>query len=136
MPYLVGIVLALGVVLFARYAGFDRDRAFYPSVVLVVASYYVLFAAMSDSVATILLESLVMLLFVTAAVVGFKSDARIVVAALAAHGLFDAIHGHVLENAGVPVWWPGFCLSFDVGAATAVACLPRRSLTVADLQTR
>ena len=38
------------VALFARFVGFDRDRAFYPTVLMVIASYYVLFAAMSDSV--------------------------------------------------------------------------------------
>ena len=84
-PYLVGIVLAAGVVAFGRLARFDRDRAFYPTVVIVVAAYYVLFAAMNASAQTIVLESAVMLVFVTAAVVGFKSSTWIVVAALAGH---------------------------------------------------
>jgi hypothetical protein len=39
--------------------GFDRDRALYPTVLIVIASYYVLFAAMSGSVQTVLLESIV-----------------------------------------------------------------------------
>jgi hypothetical protein len=50
MPYVVGIVLSIGVALFARSVGFDRDRAFYPTVMIVIASYYVLFAVMSGSV--------------------------------------------------------------------------------------
>ena len=29
MPYLIGIVLALVVAIFARLSGFDRDRSFY-----------------------------------------------------------------------------------------------------------
>jgi hypothetical protein len=49
MPYLVGIVLSVAVVLFARCVGFDRDRASYPIVMMVIASYYVLFAAMTGS---------------------------------------------------------------------------------------
>lgn len=72
MPYVVGIVLSVGVAALGRYAGFDRDRAFYPTVLIVVASYYVLFAAMNDSLETVLLESAVMAVFVIAAVVGFK----------------------------------------------------------------
>ena len=40
----------------ARYVEFDRDRALYPTVVIVIASYYVLFAAMSGSVHTVLLD--------------------------------------------------------------------------------
>ena len=72
MPYAIGIVLSLGVALFARFVGFDRDRAFYPTVLMVIASYYVLFAAMSQSTQTVLLESVLMTVFVIAAVVGFK----------------------------------------------------------------
>jgi hypothetical protein len=120
MPFVIGTVLSVGVALFARYVGFDRDRAFYPTVVMVIASVYVLFAAMSGSVQTVLLESVVMTMFAIAAVVGFRSSVWIVVAALAGHGVFDALHGRVLENSGVPVWWPAFCLAY-------VSALPRAS---------
>jgi hypothetical protein len=30
------------------------------------------------------------------------------------HGVFDFIHHFVIDNPGVPSWWPGFCLAFDV----------------------
>ena len=53
LPYVVGIVLSIGVALFARFVRLDRDRAFYPTVMIVIASYYVLFAAMSGSVQTL-----------------------------------------------------------------------------------
>ena len=127
MPYVVGIVLSLGVALFARRVGFDRDRAFYPTVLIVIASYYVLFAAMSESVQTVLLESMAMTAFLIAAVVGFKSSAWIVVGGLAGHGVFDAVHGMLLENSGVPMWWPAFCLAYDVGAAGGTAQAVRRA---------
>ena len=123
LPFVVGIVLSIGVALFATRVGFDRDRAFYPAVLIVVASYYVLFAAMAGSVETILLESIVMTLFVVAAVAGFKGSPWIVVGALAAHGAQDAVHGHIVANVGVPAWWPAWCLAYDVGAAGALAWL-------------
>jgi len=129
MPYVVGIVLSLSVAVFARRVGFDRDRAFYPTVLIVIASYYVLFAAMSESDHAVLLESIVMTGFLIAAVVGFKTSAWIVVAGLAGHGVLDAFHGSILENSGVPIWWPAFCLAFDLGAAGGLAwvtkCRPR-----------
>src|SRR5215510_8159763 len=117
MPYVVGIVLSIGVALFARYVGLDRDRAFYPTVVIVVALYYVLFAAMSGSAHTLLLESVLATVFVIAAVAGFKSNEWIVVAGLAGHGIFDGLHGYLVDNSGVPLWWPAFCLAYDLGAA-------------------
>ena len=126
MPYVVGIVLSVGVALFARTVGLDRDRAFYPTVMIVIASYYVLFAAISGSVQTVLLESIVMTGFAIAAVVGFKSSAWIVVGALAGHGVFDALHGKVIENSGVPVWWPAWCLAYDLGVAACLAWLIKR----------
>jgi hypothetical protein len=126
VPYIVGIVLSVVVALFARAVGFDRDRAFYPTVIIVVALYYVLFAAMSGSAETVLLESIVMIGFAIAAVVGFKSSAWIVVGALAGHGVFDGFHGQVIQNSGVPVWWPAFCLAYDLGAAAILALLVRR----------
>lgn len=128
LPYLIGFALALGVALLARRVGLDRERAFYPTVMIVVASYYVLFAVMSGSAHTILVECLVMALFARAALVGFRSSPWIVVAALAGHGAFDALHGHVVHNSGMPAWWPAFCLSYDFGAAAAFAWLLRREL--------
>ena len=127
LPYVIGIVLSLGVALFARLAGFDRDRAFYPTVLIVIASYYVLFAAMSGSIQTAVLESVVMTPFVVAAVAGFRGSAWIVVAALTGHGVQDAVHGHIVANAGVPGWWPAWCLAYDVGAAGALAWILMRA---------
>lgn len=132
MPYVIGIVLSVVVAVFARSVGFDRDRAFYPTVMIVIASYYVLFAAMSGSVQTVFVESIVMTGFAIAAVVGFKSSAWIVVGALAGHGVFDAVHGHVVENAGVPAWWPAWCLAYDLGAAASLAWLLKRGRTTND----
>jgi hypothetical protein len=132
MPYVVGIVLSIGVAVLARSVGFDRDRAFYPTVMIVIASYYVLFAAMSGSVQTVLLESIVMTGFAIAAVVGFKSSAWIVVAALAGHGVFDFLHAEILDNSGVPVWWAAFCLAYDLGAAASLAWLIKREPNLYD----
>lgn len=126
MPLLIGLGLSLAVAAMARRVGLDRDRAFYSTVLMVVGSYYVLFAAMTGSVRTILAESVLMLAFVAAAISGFKGNGWIVVAGLAGHGVLDAVHGHVVHNPGVPVWWPAFCGAYDIGAAAALAWLMRR----------
>ena len=95
---------------------------------IVIALYYVLFAVMAGSIQTVLAESVVMVVFAAAAVAGFRSSSWIVVAALAGHGVFDAFHGYVIENPGVPAWWPAWCLAYDVGAAAGLAWLLRRGL--------
>jgi hypothetical protein len=83
--------------------GFDRDRPFYPPVVIVNAAYYVLFAVMSTSSRAVVMESLVMTGFLIAAVIGFGTSSWVVVAALAGHGILDATHGHVIHNGGAGV---------------------------------
>ena len=121
MGYAIGIVLALVVSRFARWTGLDRDRAFYATVLIVVASYYVLFAVMGDSTHALVVESTVMAVFLLAAVIGFKRYPWLVAACIAAHGVFDVFHDLVVENPGVPEWWPAFCMAFDVGAAGFLA---------------
>ena len=128
---IVGTVLALSIGLMATGVGLDRDRAFYPAVTIVVASYYALFAVMGASAHALLLECLVFAVFLAAAIAGFRRSLWIVVLALAAHGLFDLIHGVFISNPGVPAWWPAFCLAYDVAAAAYLALLLRSGRAVA-----
>ena len=125
MALAVGALLGLGVGLFGTGTGLDRDRAFYPVVTIVTASYYALFAALGASPHALLLESLVVAVFLAAAVWGFKSSLWLIVAALAAHGIFDLGHGTIISNPGMPSWWPQFCLAFDVALAAYLAWLLR-----------
>jgi len=121
MEYLIGVGLAAGVFLFARFTGLDRDRAFYATVTMVVASYYGLFAILGGSMAALGVESVFIAGFVLAAVLGFKRNMWLVAAALAGHGVFDFFHSRLVTNPGLPVWWPGFCGSYDVVAGAGLA---------------
>ena len=122
MEYLIGVVASLGVAAFAAVVGFDRERSFYPTVMIVIASYYILFAVMNASRNTLLVEILVACVFTALAALGYRTSAWFVVAALVAHGVFDYFHHLVIDNPGVPRWWPGWCLAYDVvfGACLAV----------------
>lgn len=123
MPLLVGALLAFAVGLLARASGLDRDRAFYPTVAIVIASYYSLFAVMAGSTRALILESLVAGAFLAAALLGFRSSLWVVVIALAGHCVFDLAHGAFISNPGVPSWWPPFCLTYDATAAGYLAWL-------------
>lgn len=127
MAFLIGAVLALSVGLFATFIGLDRDRAFYPTVMIVIALYYALFAVMDGSIQVLMIESMVIVAFLGASIAGFKRSLWLVVTALAAHGVFDFVHGDLIENRGVPPWWPIFCLAYDVVAAAYLAWLLLRS---------
>ncbi len=126
MEYLIGVVLGVGTCVFARLTGFDRERVFYPMLLVFIATYYIAFAVMGRSVQALTTESLMAGLFLVVAVVGFKKNLWFVVAALTGHGVFDFFHHLFIENPGVPVWWPGFCLGFDVLASGVLAALLMR----------
>lgn len=89
MAYVIGVVLALAVSLFARIVGLDRDRAFYPTVMIVIAALYGLFAVMGGAPAELAGEWVAMGGFILLAVLGFRLNLWFVVAALFAHGVFD-----------------------------------------------
>lgn len=128
MEYAIGIVLALSVSALATAAGFDRDRAFYPVLAIVIASYYGLFAVMGGSTMALMTESIVIVAFVVISILGFKLNLWFVVAALFAHGVFDFIHARLIPNPGVPAWWPGFCLTYDIAAAGYLAWILKSRL--------
>jgi hypothetical protein len=119
----VGIMIAAGVGLFANAIGFDKERCFYPVVLIVIATYYILFAAMANSSDALFTEAVPMVVFIAAAGIGFRRSAWIVVAGLALHGVFDFFHHAVITNPGVPAWWPGFCLAYDVTAAFCLSVI-------------
>lgn len=121
MEYLIGLVLLLAVVAAVNVIGFDRDRSYYPVLMVVIAAYYVLFAAMPSGQA-IIAETVVAIGFCALAVLGFKKNLWFAAGAITGHGVFDLVHHLFIYNPGVPPWWPGFCFTADVvlGAALAV----------------
>ncbi len=121
MEYLVGITLALFFCAAAAGLGMDRERAFYPAVLIAVASYYLAFAVVDGRHPVMASELAIAAVFIAAAVAGFKRSPWIAVVALGGHGVMDIFHHHLVHNAGVPQVWPGFCMAFDVTAAAVVA---------------
>ena len=81
MEYLIGVGLTVAVCAFATLVGFDRDRVFYPTLVTVIATYYILFAVIGSSRPALALESLTAGAFLALAVAGFKKNLWLIVAA-------------------------------------------------------
>lgn len=131
---LIGAALALAVGLAASALGFDRDRAFYPTVMIVIASYYLLFAVQAGAYTALLYEALAALPFVLLSVLAFRRAPGLLILALLGHGLFDFLRGDHLANPGVPGWWPAFCLGYDLLAGLYLALLLRRRASTATRQ--
>jgi hypothetical protein len=123
LAYLIGVVLAIAVGGLGSVVGLDRDRAFYPTIMLVIAALYSLFAVMGGSTHALLVEAGIGTVFLIVTLVGFRRSLWLVVAALASHAILDAFHRGLIVNPGVPAWWPAFCLSYDGVAAGYLAFL-------------
>jgi len=114
IPLLVGVLTAVAIAALAKSTRFDQDRSFYPTVLVVIASYYLLFAVMGGSGQALAWELVAAVAFSAVAIIGALHLPLLVGAGIVAHGFFDLVHFTMMENAGVPDWWPGFCGSLDV----------------------
>ena len=123
VPVLIGVALAPVIVLLGRLSGLDRDRAMYPITLIVIAAYYVLFATMGGAQA-LAGELIAATVFTVVAIVGFRTSLWWVAAGITGHGVFDwVVHPRLIENPGMPVFWPGFCGSIDVALGALLAIL-------------
>jgi hypothetical protein len=123
MDFLIGVVLAAVAGISLTLLRMDRDRAVYPTILIVIALLYELFAAMGGSQHAALAELIPALIFIALAVAGFRSTLWYTVAGLALHGTWDFVHPLFIQNPGVPTFWPMFCSAYDVTAALYLAWL-------------
>ena len=129
IPVVIGVLLAVGIAVLAKFTRFDEDRSFYSTVLVIVASYYVLFAVLDSSAHALVWELVIAVAFSTVAITGALFLPSLVGIGIIAHGLFDLVHDALIENSGVPTWWPSFCASIDVVLGLWVIIVTRSRLT-------
>ena len=86
MPLVLGVLAGLATALLGGATGLDRDRAYYPTLLMVIAAYYILFAAMAGSPSVLARESIAMAAFFAVAIAGFRRSLPLVAGGLLAHG--------------------------------------------------
>lgn len=90
-----------------------RARSFFPAALIVISSFYLIFAIAAGNLSEFLINLLIVTLFTGLALRGYLQSLWLVVLGLVVHGLFDfAYHFH--GGGPAPVWWGAFCLTFDV----------------------
>ena len=128
LPIIIGVVLAVVMAFLARITNFDRDRSYYAVVLIVIATYYVLFACIANE--AIIAEIIVASVFSIIAIAGALRWPILLGVGIVMHGVFDLTHGYLITNAGVPVWWPAFCASIDIVlGAWVIYCVKTKKAT-------
>ena len=112
LPVIIGAVLAVILAIFGRLTNFDRDRSYYAVVLIVIAPYYGLFACIANE--AIVAEIFVASIFSILATLGGLRWQILLGIGISLHGVFDLMHGYIINNPGVPIWWPAFCASIDI----------------------
>ncbi|MDD9892432.1 MAG: hypothetical protein OXT49_02825 [Gammaproteobacteria bacterium] len=126
-PISAGLVCAIAIAVSGRITRFEQELSFYPTILIVIASYYVLFAVMAKQ--AILEESVGLIIFSTIALIGAFKAPALVGLGIILHGAFDLLHPQLIENAGVPNWWPAFCAAVDFVLGAWVIYLARTTET-------
>ncbi len=98
----------------ARLAGFEREKSFYPLLLIFMALQYLLFSVIDSNKEVIIGEGLVITIILVLSVSGYKINQWWLVTGFAAHSLWDYFHNAIIHNQGVPSWWPEFCLGYNV----------------------
>ena len=113
MEILIGIISGLVIILTGKLTGFERNRRFYPAILIVIGLLYILFGFIDGRFEIIVFESLFAAIFIGIAFVGLKKSLLIAAVGIFLHGVFDVTHNLVIENSGVPSFYPQFCLTVD-----------------------
>lgn len=125
--YFYGITIALGIIAIGKLIQFERERSFYPTVLIVIALAYVLLAVVEEEFTVALMEASIACVFIVISAYGFLRNLWWAVAGLIGHGVFDLLHGALISQQTAPAWWPGFCLAVDVVLGCYLAWLLARN---------
>lgn len=112
IPLSVGISLAVLLAILSRVTKFDKDRSYFATLLIIIATYYVLFAFMSSE--ALITEIVIASVFSVVALAGALRWPILLGIGILLHGVFDYYHGHFINNSGVPEWWQAFCAGFDI----------------------
>lgn len=124
---IAGLIAGGAIVFVSAVLGFSRERGVYPTILIAIATFYVVFAIENGDGSSILFNGLIAGAFAFAALYGYVKSLWVVAGALVAHGIFDLIYGQYVSNPA-PTWWPVFCTVIDVvfGAAPTYWIVKKR----------
>jgi len=112
LPFLIGIGLTIAVLGVNAAIGLHKERGVWPSLLIAIAAFYVVFAFEHSDHSGIGLQSVIALGFMALALIGYKSSLWLIVAGLVLHGIFDAVSLAYTANPA-PNWWGPFCIGVD-----------------------
>ena len=113
IAFITGMVLSAILLGVAFATGLHKDKGAWTVSLIAIAAFYVVFAFQIEQPATILLQTVIALLFTAIALLGYMRSAWFIVSGLALHSVFDGVSMYTSQNPA-PDWWGPFCIAVDV----------------------
>jgi hypothetical protein len=123
---LIGVVLSILLIVSAKFTRFDRDTSFYPSILIFIACFYILFAVMAGH--SIVREVSIASVFFFLALFGAYKSLLVVSFAIALHGVYDILHVILFKETVAPTWWAPFCAAVDFVVGIWVMYLSKKQV--------
>ncbi|NRB38232.1 MAG: hypothetical protein HRU20_07145 [Pseudomonadales bacterium] len=118
IAFIVGLLMAAFMIASFRLLKTENTLWAYPLNLFFLPLIYVGFALYGNDANALKMELIVGLPFFIVAIIcafkGLKYSAYLMAAGWLLHGLFDAVHPLLIDNAGTPLWWPAFCGAVDI----------------------
>ena len=126
---ILGVVLALLFIAFARTRGPRREPFIYSIGLIVAALFYVVFSFAVATTQWLMLELIGLLIFTLIAVLGLRVSLWFLVLGWTSHVLWDVLLHLIREQPFVPNWYPVGCISFDLMVAGSIVAQLREQDT-------
>lgn len=126
---ILGVVLALLFIWFARTRGPQREPFIYSIGLIIAALFYVAFSVTGATTQWFMLELIGLVVFTIFAVLGLRVSLWFLALGWASHVSWDVLLHLIREQPFVPNWYPVACISFDLIVAGSIVAQLREQDT-------
>jgi hypothetical protein len=126
---ILGVVLALLFIWFARTRGPQREPFIYSIGLIIAALFYVAFSVTGATTQWFMLELIGLVVFTIFAVLGLRVSLWFLALGWASHVSWDVLLHLIREQPFVPNWYPVACISFDLMVAGSIVAQLREQDT-------
>ena len=126
---ILGVVLALLFIWFARTRGPQREPFIYSIGLIIAALFYVAFSVTGATTQWFMLELIGLVIFTIFAALGLRVSLWFLALGWASHVSWDVLLHLIREQPFVPNWYPVACISFDIMVAGSIVAQLREQDT-------
>ncbi len=115
---IAGVLIAGSTIFGIKFCKTENKSWAYPLVLSIYPMFYFGFAIYANDQAALMQELKysipIFIICIITAIKDIKYSVFVLSLGYIGHGIYDAVHIHLFENPGMPIWWPEFCGTADI----------------------